>query len=87
MAAVVTVNTGWPRTNVTGSMRTIMAEVTVTSTSDWWVSGLRTIKALKVQHSGAAGAHPISATVSGGTVTFLTDGTADAAVFVEATGW
>ena len=85
--AALTPATGWPRTNIIGSYRCVMAKfITLTANGDTWATGLKVIKAVNVASSGA-GVHPIGATVSGGTVTFTTDGTADAAVFCSATGW
>jgi hypothetical protein len=83
--AAVTVATGWPRTNVIGNMRQKMAKVTVTNNGDTWVTGLTVIKSCSAQ--GSSGTKLIGATVSGGTVTFVTDGTADAAVFVTVVGF
>lgn len=81
----VTVATGWPRTIVNGNMREKLWRLTVEDDADTLTTGLSIIKHVAVD--GSDPSHPVDATVSGGTITFQTDGTEDTAVFVRAIGW
>ena len=64
--AAVTVNT--VENTVLGNKRAVMANVTVATTGDTWVSGLSSISSVQTTPATAIAA---GATKSGGTVTFV----------------
>jgi hypothetical protein len=91
MAAEVTVATGFPRTNVTGSLREYVYKVSTGSTTDYLTTPLRVVKEVTVTASSASvtpscTVAAVSASDKRQRVT-LGLGANDSAMYIKVAGW
>lgn len=86
--AAVTVATGWPRTNVSGSMRELLYKITVVTTGDTLtLKGVSTIKHVSYDPVNNGITAMAATDRSGSTAAYLTFTGTAANTFVRVLGW